>query len=134
MRQLLSHQAGLPTVSPPLTLHELSNPPAMSTKLAAQRPAWTPGTRHGDHAITLGCYEGELIRRTDPAGRSLGQFFADELAKPLGLDFYIGLPASVDRNRVAHLHLPSRSSSLLHLYALPPRLLAATFNPFGLAT
>src|SRR6476469_3099321 len=46
-------------------------------KLAAQCPAWTPGTRHGYHAITLGCYEGELIRRTDPTGRSLGQFFAD---------------------------------------------------------
>jgi CubicO group peptidase (beta-lactamase class C family) len=134
VRQLLSHQAGLPVVSPPLTLHDLANPINMSAKLAAQRPAWTPGARHGYHAITLGCYEGELIRRTDPAGRSLGQFFADELAKPLGLDFYIGLPASVDRNRVAHLHLPSRSSALLHLYALPPRLLAATFNPFGLAT
>ena len=76
----------------------------MSAKLAAQRPAWTPGTRHGYHAITIGWYEGELIRRTDPAARSLGQFFADEVAKPLGLDFYIGLPASVDRSRVANVH------------------------------
>ena len=90
VRQLLSHQAGLPFVSPPLTLQDLSNPTTMSPKLAAQRPAWTPGTRHGYHAITLGWYEGELIRRTDPEGRSLGQFFAEEVAKPLGLDFYIG--------------------------------------------
>ena len=132
VRQLLSHQAGLPVIRPPLTMHDLSDPTTLSAKLAAQRPAWTPGTRHGYHAITLGWYEGELIRRTDPAGRSLGQFFADEVAKPLGLNFYIGLPASVDRNRVAHLHLPSRYQSLLHLYVLPPRLLAASFNPFGL--
>ena len=76
----------------------------MSAALAAQAPAWTPGTRHGYHAVTLGWYESELIRHADPLGRSLGQFFAEEIAKPLGLDFYIGLPASVDRDRVAHLH------------------------------
>ena len=133
VRQLLSHQAGLPVVSPPLTLHDLAHPTSMSAKLAAQRPAWTPGTKHGYHAITLGCYEGELIRRTDPAGRSLGHFFADEVAKPLGLDFYIGLPASVDRDRVAHLQVLSPAQTLLQLHTLPPRLLAATFNPLSLA-
>jgi CubicO group peptidase (beta-lactamase class C family) len=132
VRQLLSHQAGLAVLKPPLTLHDLANPTSMSAKLAAQRPAWIPGTRHGYHGITLGWYEGELIRRTDPAGRSLGQFFADEVAKPLGLDFYIGLPASVDRGRVAHLDLMSRAKALLHLHTLPPRLVAAAFNPFGL--
>ncbi len=132
VRQLLSHQAGLAALRPPLTLHDLANPTSMSAKLAAQRPAWIPGTRHGYHGITLGWYTGELIRRTDPAGRSLGQFFADEVAKPLSLDFYIGLPASVDRNRVAHLHLLSRSKVLLHLHTLPPRLVAASFNPFSL--
>ena len=103
VRQLLSHQAGLPAIKPPLTLHDLGEPTKMSAKLAAQAPAWTPGTRHGYHAFTVGWYEGELIRRADPAGRSLGQFFAEEIAKPLGLDFYIGLPASVERNRVASL-------------------------------
>ena len=132
VRQLLSHQAGLPALSPQLTLQDLADPSSMSAKLAAQRPAWTPGTRHGYHAITLGWYEGELIRRTDPAGRSIGQFFADEVAKPLNLDFYIGLPDTVDRDRVAHLLIPSRLKSMLHLYVLPPRLVAASFNPFGL--
>ena len=132
VRQLLSHQAGLPVVRPPLTLQDLANPTSMSAKLATQRPAWTPGTRHGYHALTLGWYEGELIRRTDPAGRSLGQFFADEVAKPLDLDFYIGLPDSVDRDRVAHLWISPRYKTMLHLYVLPPRLVAATFNPFGL--
>ena len=78
-------------------------------------PAWTPGTRHGYHGFTLGWYEGELIRRTDPAERSLVQFFAAEIAKPLGLDFYIGLPVSVDRGRVAYLHAWPVAKLLLHL-------------------
>ena len=69
--------------------------------LAAQKPAWPPGTRHGYHGITLGWYESELIRRTDPAGRTLGRFFADEIAGPLGLDLHIGLPDSVADDRVA---------------------------------
>jgi CubicO group peptidase (beta-lactamase class C family) len=133
VRQLLAHQAGLPVVKPPLTLQELADPPKMSAKLAAQVPAWTPGTRHGYHGITLGWYEGELIRRTDPAGRSLGRFFAEEIARPLELDFYIGLPGSVDRGRVAQLDAWSFSELLLHLNTMPPRFVLALFNPFDLA-
>ncbi len=132
VRQLLSHQGGLPAIKPPLTLDDLADASKMSAKLAAQVPAWTPGTRHGYHAITLGWFEGELIRRADPPGRSLGQFFAEEIAKPLGLDFYIGLPASVDRNRVAHLQTWSRTKLLLHLNTMPTGFVLALFNPFGL--
>jgi CubicO group peptidase (beta-lactamase class C family) len=132
VRQLLSHQAGLSAIKPPLTLQDLADPVRMSAKLAAQVPAWTPGTRHGYHAFTLGYYEGELIRRTDPAGRSLGRFFAEEIAKPLGLDFYIGLPASVDRGRVAQLHVWSRPQLMLHLNTMPPGFVAGLFNPFSL--
>jgi CubicO group peptidase (beta-lactamase class C family) len=133
VRQLLAHQAGLCAIKPPLTLQDVADPAAMSAKLAAQAPAWTPGTRHGYHAITLGWYEGELIRRTDPAGRSLGRFFAEELAAPLGLDFYIGLPASVDRARVALLDAWTQPQMLLHLNSLPPRFVAAMLSPFGLS-
>ena len=89
-------------------------------------PAWTPGTRHGYHGFTLGWYEGELIRRTDPAERSLVQFFAAEIAKPLGLDFYIGLPVSVDRGRVAYLHAWPVAKLLLHLNMFPPRTFSGT--------
>ena len=120
VRQLLSHQAGLPAITPPLTLGDVADPAKMSAKIAAQAPAWTPGTRHGYHTITLGYYESELIRHADPAGRTLGQFFAEEIARPLGLDFYIGLPASVNRDRVAHLHCWSRAEMLL----APPHVAA----------
>jgi CubicO group peptidase (beta-lactamase class C family) len=133
VRQLLAHQAGLVAIDPPLTLQELADPPRMSAKLAAQTPAWAPGTRHGYHGITLGWYEGELVRRVDPAGRSLGRFFADEIARPLGLDFYIGLPPSVDRDRVAHLHSWPFAKLLLHMNTMPPRFALALSNPRGLA-
>ncbi len=133
VRQLLAHQAGLSAIKPPLTLQDMADPPAMSAKLAAQAPGWPPGTRHGYHAVTLGWYEGELLRRTDPAGRSLGQFFAEELAEPLGLDFYIGLPASVDRSRVALLDAWSPATMLLHLNSLPPRFVTSFLSPFGLS-
>jgi CubicO group peptidase (beta-lactamase class C family) len=115
-----------------VTLEDLTDPTRLSAKLARQAPAWKPGTRHGYHAITLGWYEGELIRRTDPAGRSLGQFFADEIAKPLGLDLYIGLPPSVDRGRVAHLHAWSLYQLLWHLGEWPPRFALAVLNPLSL--
>jgi len=132
VRQLLAHQAGLPALDARLQLSDLADTQRLSDALAAQAPAWPPGTRHGYHAITLGWYESELLRHADPAGRTLGQFFADEVAAPLGLDLHIGLPPQVDRDRVAHLHGWHRAAALLHLGALPPRLVLALLNPFGL--
>ena len=129
VRQLLAHQAGLPAIKPLLTVDDLADPTSLSAKIAAQAPAWAPGTQHGYHGFTLGWYQGELIRRVDPAGRTLGRFFAEEIAEPLGLDFHIGLPASVNRERVAHLHVWSRAKLLLHM---PRALAVASFNPFSL--
>lgn len=132
VRQLLSHQAGLPVIDQPLTLEDLAEPEKMSAKIAAQAPAWTPGERHGYHGISLGWYESELIRHADPAGRTLGRYFAEEIATPLGLDFYIGLPASVDRSRVAHLHGWSRAEAMVHLNTLPAGFVVGLLNPFSL--
>jgi CubicO group peptidase (beta-lactamase class C family) len=132
VRQLLAHQAGLPVIKPLLTLADIAAPERLSERLAAQIPAWPPGTRHGYHGVTLGWYASELIRHADPRGRTLGKYFADEIAGPLGLDFYIGLPDSVDRDRVAHLHVPSQLATLLHLHVLPPRLTTAWFIPMTL--
>jgi CubicO group peptidase (beta-lactamase class C family) len=134
VRQLLSHQAGLVAIKPPLTLADIADPAKLSAKIAAQAPAWPPGTRHGYHAVTLGWYQSELVRHVDPQGRTIGRFFADEIAGPLDLDFHIGLPASVDRNRVAHLHTFTKGQMMLHLNTMPPLFTAALFNPSSLAT
>ena len=92
VRWLLTHQVGLPLFDNPLTVEEaLAWDPAVEA-LAAQRPVWEPGTAHGYHAITYGWLVGEVVRRI--TGQSLGTFFAENVAGPLGLDFWIGLPAS----------------------------------------
>jgi CubicO group peptidase (beta-lactamase class C family) len=72
----------------------------ITAALAAQSPVWEPGTAHGYHALTYGWLVGEVVRRVD--GRSIGQFFADEVASPLGIDFWIGLP-DAEEQRVSRL-------------------------------
>ena len=129
VRQLLSHQAGLCAIDTPLGLPDLTDLDRVATVVAAQAPAWEPGTRHGYHGITLGWYEGELVRRVDPQRRTLGRFFADEVAAPLGLDFFIGLPDDVPPKRVARIHGYTPPEMLLHLHELPPRFVLGFLNP-----
>ncbi|WP_330340151.1 serine hydrolase domain-containing protein [Streptomyces sp. NBC_00557] len=100
VRWLLSHQAGLIALDEPVPLNEALSWAPMAAALAAQRPLWTPGTAHGYHGRTWGWLVGEVIRRV--SGRTPGRFFADEIAVPLGLDFFIGLPAD-DRDRVSRM-------------------------------
>ncbi|WP_183507235.1 MULTISPECIES: serine hydrolase domain-containing protein [unclassified Mycolicibacterium] len=133
VRQLLAHQAGLCALTPSPTLADVADPGRLAPILARQAPAWSPGTRHGYHAITLGWYQSELIRRTDPAGRTIGRFLAEEIAAPLGLDLHIGLPRDVDRDRIAYLHQWKRAESLLHLNVMPAGFAVAALNPVGLA-
>lgn len=97
-RQILGHSAGLPGWTDPITLEELFDQPVAAARLAAQAPWWEPGTVSGYHAVTQGTLLGELVRRVD--GRTLGRFFAEELAAPCGADFHIGL-ADVHHHRVA---------------------------------
>jgi CubicO group peptidase (beta-lactamase class C family) len=78
----------------------------LAVVLARQKPAWEPGTRQAYHGITLGYYESELLRRIDPQHRSLGQFFQNEIATPLGLDLYIRLPETVPDARLATIARP----------------------------
>ncbi len=103
VRWLLCHKAGLPVTDRAVTLDEaLRWDPAIEA-LAAQAPVWEPGSAHGYHAVTFGYLVGEVVRRI--SGKSLGTFFADEVAKPLGLEFWIGLPDE-EQHRVAPL-IPS---------------------------
>jgi CubicO group peptidase (beta-lactamase class C family) len=90
--QLMSHQAGLPYVDRILSMDDLLAVDPVVEALAAQAPVWVPGTTHGYHALTYGWLAGELVRRV--GGRSIGTYLADEIARPLDLDFWIGLPAS----------------------------------------
>ena len=125
VRQLLAHQAGLCAVDERLDAETLADLDAVAKAIARQPPAWEPGTRHGYHPFSIGWYESELIRRVDPAGRSLGRFFAEEIAEPLGLEFYFGLPDDVAADRVASIKGFSRMSAIVHVRSMPPRMIAA---------
>jgi len=103
VRHLLSHTAGLPAWDSPMTVADLYDWPAATARLAAQAPAWEPGAEAGYHSVTQGFLVGEVVRRI--TGRSLGVFFAEEVAGPLGADFHIGLPAEHD-HRVAPVIAP----------------------------
>jgi CubicO group peptidase (beta-lactamase class C family) len=103
VRWLLTHQAGVPTLDEPLPLADALAWDPMVEALAAQRPSWTPGSQHGYHALTYGWLVGEVVRRV--SGTSLGTFFRTEIAEPLGLDFWIGLPKS-EHHRVGRLIEP----------------------------
>ena len=126
VRQLLAHQAGLFAFDEPVGKNVVSDLDRLAEVLARQKPAWEPGTRQAYHAVTLGFYEGELLRRVDPQHRSLGQFFQDEIATPLGLDFYIRLPESIPDSRLAPLVDPTPFERLL---GFPIRLALDSFNP-----
>ena len=132
VRQLLSHQAGLPVLDIPLSIADLGDLDLVAAAIALQRPLWPPGSRHGYHGITLGWYEGELVRRVEPAGRSLGRYFAEEIAAPLGIDFYNGLPAGFDLDRRATIHGRSKYESLLHVGEVPRGLLLGMMSPHSL--
>src|SRR5437867_13138123 len=97
----------------------------MAVVLARQKPAWEPGTRQTYHALMLGFYEGELLRRVDPHHRSLGQFFQDEIASPLRLDVYIRLPEEIPNSRLATIASPGRLAMLI---GFPLRLTLEAMN------
>lgn len=127
VRQLLAHQAGLFAFDEPVDRSVVADLDRLAVVLARQKPAWEPGTRQAYHAITLGFYEGELLRRVDPRHRSLGQFFQDEIATPLGESVYIRLPESIANARLATLAPPSQIDMLLRFR--PLRLMLVGVNP-----
>jgi CubicO group peptidase (beta-lactamase class C family) len=100
---VLGHTAGLPGWDPPITPAVLLDHDRAIAALIDQPTWWKPGTASGYHAVSQGFLENEIVRRTD--GRTLGTFFREEVAEPLGADFHIGLPESEDR-RVAEIINP----------------------------
>ena len=94
VKMLLNHQAGLPHVRKPLPQGAYYNWDIMVHALEEQEPFWEPGTRHGYEFVVFGWLAGEVVRRV--SGKSLGRFLQDEVAKPLGLDFWIGLPEEIE--------------------------------------
>jgi len=107
--QMLSHQAGLSTVREPLTTEDLYDHDGMAARLAAAEPLWEPGSRSGYHALTFAFHTGEIVKRI--TGKTIGTFFQDEIARPWGIDFFIGLPES-EEGRVAEMIAAPNAAAL----------------------
>jgi len=120
---LLTHQSGLAAIDATLTLSQALAWDPIVEALADQKPLWEPGTAHGYHALTFGWLVGEVVRRV--SGMSIGSFFAREVAEPLGLEFWIGLPAS-EEHRVAPLTM-----TLDYIADMDPEELATMATNFG---
>ena len=103
VRHVMSHTAGLPGFDPPVAPEDLYDLDAIAERLAAQELWWAPGTKSGYHAVTQGNLEGEILYRI--TGKRMADWFRDEIAEPLGADFWMSLPASED-HRVGELLPP----------------------------
>jgi CubicO group peptidase (beta-lactamase class C family) len=125
VRQLLSHQAGLFALDTHVDRGVVADARRLADILARQKPAWDPGTRQAYHAQSLGFYEGELLRRVDPSHRSVGKFFQDEIASPLGLDFYLRLPQEMPESRLARITM---ANPALRMFYTPLPLILASMN------
>ena len=129
VRWLLSHRAGLAAIEGEFTLDEALAWDPVVTALAAQAPLWEPGTKHGYHLRSYGWLLGELVRRID--GRTPGRFFADEIARPLGLEFWIGLP-EVEEPRVSTIvppePAPAEVQTLLDRLFAPDTIAGRAFS------
>lgn len=121
VRQLLAHQAGLFAFDERVDAEVVADLDRLAGIMERQRPIWPPGERQAYHAITLGFYENELVRRIDPRRRTIGQVLHEDIATPLGVgeEAYIGTPSSVPDERLAPLIPPGIWT---RLRSMPPRL------------
>jgi CubicO group peptidase (beta-lactamase class C family) len=121
-RQLFAHSAGLPIIEETISLSIIADFDALAEILARQKPQWEPGSKMGYHGWSLGFYQNEILRRTDPAHRTIGRFIAEEIAAPLGVEFYIGLPDTISDGRIAN-EISSLRSLRETIFANPAMLL-----------
>jgi CubicO group peptidase (beta-lactamase class C family) len=121
VRRLLAHQAGLFAFDERVDRDVVADLDRLAGVMERQRPAWPPGERQAYHAITLGFYENELVRRLDPGHRTIGRVLAEDVAAPLGVgeEVYLGTPSSVPDGRLAVLVPPP---AWTRLTSMPLRL------------
>src|SRR6516225_10301307 len=127
VRHVLSHQAGVVLLDQPVPTEAFYDWGWMCALLAAQEPAWPPGTAHGESALFYGHLVGELVRRID--GRGLARFLREEVCAPLGLDYFVGLTPAEQARAVELTGLAEYFGQ--RLASLPDLYRRAVTNPPG---
>ncbi|MFH9859796.1 serine hydrolase domain-containing protein [Streptomyces sp. NPDC017202] len=131
VRDVLAHRAGVPVLDRPLTPAEAADPDLGAAAVAAQAPAWEPGTDHGYHAQTYSWLTGELVRRV--TGRTIGAWIAEEIAAPAGAELWLGLPER-ERARVGRVGQTEAPSPTGALRTRPKRAVADAYADPGSLT
>ncbi|MDD2197167.1 MAG: serine hydrolase [Bacteroidales bacterium] len=130
--QLLSHQSGLCLWNGKLAIEQIADSNLLAEKLENTTPMWTPGHYSGYSAGLAGFYMSELVRRVDDKHRTLGQYFQEEFATPIGLEFYIGLPDTVSDTSVSYIKLINPFKRIMTLGKLPKALRKTVSRPNSL--
>ena len=133
-RMMLDHSAGVPALRAKVKENGPYEWDYMTARLADEEPFWPPGTRNGYHGLTFGWTVGEMVRRA--SGVSLGTFFQDEIAKPMGLDFWIGLPEAIEPRvapMIPHVTKPAEAKTpfLVDLGTRPDSIASLFFFNVG---
>jgi CubicO group peptidase (beta-lactamase class C family) len=128
VREALAHRAGVPAIDGDFTFEDALSWERMVDALAAQPPAWPPGTAHGYHLRTWGWLVGEIVRRA--SGLSPGRALAEWVTGPLGADFHVGLPARLEP-RVSRVVPPEGGVDLAALLGADSLTARAASTPGG---
>ena len=132
VEQLITHKSGLVLLDRSVMVSELHDFASLAPLLEASTPLREPGSLSGYCAATVGLFEQQLVQRLDPQGRTVGQYFQDEIAGPLDAEFYIGLPADKDGRRLAELKMISPLAGIFNLHKPPKGMVRMIINPRSL--
>ena len=132
VEQLITHKSGLVLLDRSVNVSELHDFKELSSLLENSTPLWNPGEKLGYCAATVGLFEQQLVRRIDLKGRTIGQFFREEIAEPLGIDFYIGLPEGFESDRLAKLKMISPAQGIFNLHKPPKGMIKQLIKPSSL--
>jgi CubicO group peptidase (beta-lactamase class C family) len=132
VEQLITHKSGLVLLDRSVNVSELHNFKELSSLLENSTPLWNPGEKLGYCAATVGLFEQQLVQRIDQKSRTIGQFFREEIAEPLGVEFYIGFPLEFKSDRLAHLKMISPAQGIFNLHKPPKGMIKQLIKPSSL--
>lgn len=132
INQMLSHQSGIPMFHKNIRIKHINDTLYIRDVLENQRTYWEPGTRQAYQLYSGGLYLNGLFKHADPRQRSLDRFFYDEIARPLGIEFYFGLPDTINHDRLAYIIPITSLKSFFKFWQLPGAVRRKVYNPFSM--